>query len=414
MPHRTPAAAPHASPSHTPPAVNVFLKLLPITLAVFIGFLTIGLPLPVLPLHLHDALGMGTLVVGLVIGTQFAAALLSRAWAGHVADSQGAKRAVVMGLLAASASGVAYLASLGFAASPTASVWVLLLGRVLLGCGESLVVTGALSWGVGLAGPQNAGKVMAWVGIAMYGAYAVGAPAGVAVNGRWGFTGIAVAAVILPLLSLLLVASVRAVAPTAARRTPFYKVLGQVWSAGLGLALSSVGFGVITAFIALLFAERGWGNASLAFTAFGLAFIGARLFFGHLPDKLGGARVALVCVLVEAVGQLLIWGADTAALAYAGAALTGFGYSLAFPGFGVEAVRRAPPQSRGAAMGAYVAFLDISLGLTGPALGAVAGAWGLGSVYLVGALAVASSVLVALQLRAPARKATHAHGAHHG
>ncbi len=414
MPHRTPAAAPHASPSHTPPAVNVFLKLLPITLAVFIGFLTIGLPLPVLPLHLHDALGIGTLVVGLVIGTQFAAALLSRAWAGHVADSQGAKRAVVMGLLAASASGVAYLASLGFAASPTASVWVLLLGRVLLGCGESLVVTGALSWGVGLAGPQNAGKVMAWVGIAMYGAYAVGAPAGVAVNGRWGFTGIAVAAVILPLLSLLLVASVRAVAPTAARRTPFYKVLGQVWSAGLGLALSSVGFGVITAFIALLFAERGWGNASLAFTAFGLAFIGARLFFGHLPDKLGGARVALVCVLVEAVGQLLIWGADTAAVAYAGAALTGFGYSLAFPGFGVEAVRRAPPQSRGAAMGAYVAFLDISLGLTGPALGAVAGAWGLGSVYLVGALAVASSVLVALQLRAPARKATHAHGAHHG
>lgn len=414
MPHRTPAAAPHASPSHTPPAVNVFLKLLPITLAVFIGFLTIGLPLPVLPLHLHDALGMGTLVVGLVIGTQFAAALLSRAWAGHVADSQGAKRAVVMGLLAASASGVAYLASLGFVASPTASVWVLLLGRVLLGCGESLVVTGALSWGVGLAGPQNAGKVMAWVGIAMYGAYAVGAPAGVAVNGRWGFTGIAVAAVILPLLSLLLVASVRAVAPTAARRTPFYKVLGQVWSAGLGLALSSVGFGVITAFIALLFAERGWGNASLAFTAFGLAFIGARLFFGHLPDKLGGARVALVCVLVEAVGQLLIWGADTAAIAYAGAALTGFGYSLAFPGFGVEAVRRAPPQSRGAAMGAYVAFLDISLGLTGPALGAVAGAWGLGSLYLVGALAVASSVLVALQLRAPARKATHAHGAHHG
>jgi len=414
MPHRTPAAAPHASPSHTPPAVNVFLKLLPITLAVFIGFLTIGLPLPVLPLHLHDALGMGTLVVGLVIGTQFAAALLSRAWAGHVADSRGAKRAVVMGLLAASASGVAYLVSLGFIASPTASVWVLLLGRVLLGCGESLVVTGALSWGVGLAGPQNAGKVMAWVGIAMYGAYAVGAPAGVAVNGRWGFTGIAVAAVVLPLVSLLLVASLRAVAPTSARRTPFYKVLGLVWSAGLGLALSSVGFGVITAFIALLFAERGWGNASLAFTAFGLAFIGARLFFGHLPDKLGGARVALVCVLVEAVGQLLIWGADTAAVAYAGAALTGFGYSLAFPSFGVEAVRRVPPQSRGAAMGAYVAFLDISLGLTGPALGAVAGAWGLGSVYLMGALAVASSVLVALQLRAPARKAAHAHGAHHG
>ncbi|MGE8319562.1 MAG: arabinose transporter [Comamonas sp.] len=381
-----------------PPATNVFLKLLPLTLAVFIGFLTIGLPLPVLPLHVHGGLGLGTLVVGVVIGAQFAAALLSRAWAGNLADTQGAKRAVVTGFLVTSCSGVAYLASLAFPDSPATSVWVLLLGRVLLGCGESLVVTGALSWGIGLVGPQNAGKVMAWVGTAMYGAYAAGAPAGVAVNAAHGFAGISTAAVILPWLALVLVVNLRAVAPTAARRTPFYQVLGVVGGAGLGLALCSVGFGVITAFIALLFAARGWGNASLAFTAFGLAFIAARLCFGHLPDKLGGARVALVCVLIEALGQLLIWGAQTPAMAYAGAALTGFGYSLAFPGFGVEAVRRAPPQSRGVAMGAYVAFLDISLGITGPVLGAVAGAWSVDIVYLVGAIVVASSLLVAVRL----------------
>ncbi|TGV11535.1 MFS transporter [Alcaligenaceae bacterium 429] len=388
------------------PVANIFVTLLPITLAVFIGFLTIGLPLPVLPLHVHDGLGMSTLVVGIVIGAQFAAALLSRAWAGNLADTRGAKRAVVMGFLLASSSGIAYLASLAFTQSPTTSVWILLLGRVLLGCGESLVVTGALSWGVGLVGPQNAGKVMAWVGIAMYGAYAVGAPVGVAINDLQGFAGISVVAAVLPIISLAVIANLRALPPTANRRTPFYKVLGVVWGAGMGLALSSVGFGVITAFIALLFAAHDWGNASLAFTAFGLAFIAARIFFGHLPDKLGGARVALVCVLIEALGQLLIWGADTAVIAYVGAALTGFGYSLAFPGFGVEAVRRAPPQNRGVAMGAYVAFLDISLGITGPALGAVAGTWGVDAVYLVGAIAVASSLLVAVRLLISAPKGT--------
>ena len=390
---RATAAATAASP-----VANVFVSLLPITLAVFIGFLTIGLPLPILPLHVHDSLGMSTLVVGIVIGMQFAAALLSRAWAGNLADTRGAKRAVVMGFLLASSSGIAYLASLAFMNSPTTSIWVLLIGRILLGCGESLIVTGALSWGVGLVGPQHAGKVMAWVGIAMYGAYAVGAPLGVAIHAQQGFAGISVVAAVLPIISLAVIANLRALPPTANRRTPFYKVLGLVWGAGLGLALSSVGFGVITAFIALMFASHDWGNASLAFTAFGLAFIGARIFFGHLPDKLGGARVALVCVLIEALGQLLIWGADTAVIAYVGAALTGFGYSLAFPGFGVEAVRRAPPQSRGIAMGAYVAFLDITLGLTGPALGAVAGAWGVDAVYLVGAITVASSVLVAVRL----------------
>ncbi len=273
-----------------------------------------------------------------------------------------------------------------------------MIGRILLGCGESLIVTGALSWGISLVGPQNAGKVMAWVGVAMYGAYAVGAPLGVVVNQDYGFNGIAVAVTLLPLISLVMLLKVRATAPTALRRTPFYQVLGLVWGAGMGLLLCSVGFGSLTAFIALLFADRNWGNASLAFTAFGLAFIAARMFFGHLPDKLGGARVALLCVLVEAVGLLLIWGAHSPAIAYLGAALTGWSYSLAFPGFGVEAVRRAPPESRGVAMGAYVAFLDISLGITGPALGAVAETWGLEAIYLFSAVVVSLSVLVALRL----------------
>ena len=384
---------------------EVFLKLLPITLAVFISFLVIGIQLPVLPLHLHDTLGRGPLVVGLVVGSQFAAALLSRAWAGSFADTRGAKRAVVSGLIVAAVSGAVYLTSLLFLASPVVSVLVLLLGRVALALGESLIITGALGFGIALVGLQNAGKVMAWVGIAMYGAYALGAPLGVAVNAHWGFTGISAASAFIPLAALAAVAGVPSVAPVANRRIPFYKVLGAVSGPGMGLALSSVGSGVIAAFIALLFAAKNWGNASLVFTAFGLAFIGARIFFGHLPDELGGARVALVCVVIEAAGQLLIWAADSASSAYLGAALTGFGYSLAFPAFGVEAVRRAPPQTRSLAMGAYVAFMDISLGITSPLAGALAGVWGIGSVYLAGAVAVALSLGVALMLLAsvPAR-----------
>lgn len=386
--------------ANTPQAANVFLKLLPITLAVFVAFLTIGMQLPVLPLHLHDTLGMGPTVIGLVVGAQFLAALLSRAWAGNFADMRGGKRAVVTGFLFASASGLVYLASLAFTDTPAASVWVLVGARVMLALAESLIVTGTMGWGMGLVGPQNGGKVMAWLGMAMFAAYAIGAPAGVAVNHSWGFAGIAVSTVVIPLLAAALVSGLRALPPTATRRTPFYKVLGAVWLPGMGLAFSSVGFGVITAFIALLFASKAWGSSSLAFSAFGVAFIAARIFFGHLPDKLGGARVALVCVVIEAAGQLLIWNAEAASLAYIGAALTGFGYSLAFPGFGVEAMRRAPPQTRGLAMGAYVAFLDIALGITSPLAGVLASAWGVGAVYLAGAGSVLLSFFVALVLSA--------------
>lgn len=379
-------------------AANVVSRIFPIVLAVFASFLAIGIALPVLPLHVHGQLGLSTLMVGVVAGAQFVAALLSRAWAGGMADTRGAKRAVMAGFALAVASALAYLASLSLAAQPAASVAVLVAGRILLGCAESLIVTGALGWGVGLVGPQNAGKVMAWVGIAMYGAYAAGAPAGMALYRAYGFAGIALAGVLAPLLAGMLLAGVAALPPASQRRIPFYKVLGAVWWPGMGLAFSSVGFGVITAFISLLFAARSWGSPALAFSAFGVAFIGARLLFGHLPDRIGGARVALVCVLLEAAGQLLIWQATAPLLAYAGAALTGFGYSLAFPGFGVEAVKRSPPQSRAAAMGAYVAFLDISLGLTSPLAGALAGQYGVEAVYLAGCGAVSCALLVAVRL----------------
>ncbi|EJL91553.1 arabinose transporter [Pantoea sp. GM01] len=379
---------------------NVFITLLPLTLAVFISFLTMGMQLPVLPLHLQQNLGMDTLMIGAVIGAQFIAALLTRAWAGNFADMRGPKRAVIAGLVVIASSGFIYLLSLMFIHQPHTSVAILLLGRVVLALGESLIATGALGWGLGLVGSGNAGKVMAWIGIAIYGAWALGAPLGVVVYSGWQFSGIALAIIVIPLLPLLFITRTDGVQPTATARTPFYKVMSAVWQPGLGLALASVGFGMITAFIALLFAAKSWGNASLAFTAFGVTFIVARLFFAHLPDKLGGARVALLCVMIEAFGQLLIWGADSASVAYLGAALTGFGYSLAFPGFGVEAVRRAPPQTRSLAMGAYVAFLDIALGITSPVAGALAGHFGIASVYLAGAIAVACAALVAIRLLA--------------
>ena len=74
-------------------------------------------------------------------------------------------------------------------------------------------------------------------------------------------------------------------------------------------------------------------------------------------------------MIVEAIGLALIWLAPGRVLAATGAALTGFGYALVYPGLGAEAVRRAPPQSRGLAMGAYTVFLDVALGLRQPGAG---------------------------------------------
>jgi MFS family permease len=183
-------------------------------------------------------------------------------------------------------------------------------------------------------------------------------------------------------------------------RVSFAEVIGAVWVPGLGSALGSVGFGAVTTFVALLFASRGWDNGWLAYTAYAVAFILARIFFSHVADAIGGAKVALVCAVIEAAGQALIWLAVRPEMALAGAALTGFGFSLVYPGFGVEAVRRVPAQSRGLAMGAYTAFLDLAQGVASPALGLIAVGAKLSAVFLASAVTVLCAALVAAWLLA--------------
>ncbi len=377
---------------------TVIMTLLPIMIMVLVAFLVIGLALPVLPLHVHQDLGYGTFAVGLVTGSQFAASLFSRVWSGNVCDRRGPKYSVMFGLVAASAAGLLYLLSLWFTAHPIIALSVLLAGRAVLGGAESFIITGATVWGLGLVGASNAGKVIAWMGTAMFAAFAAGAPLGIALYSAGGFAAIAAATLIAPLLTLAVVFPLRATPPEHRRRAGILAVARQIWLPGLGAALSSIGFGVILSFASLLFAANGWTPVWLAFTTYAVALVIARLAFGHLPDRLGGAKVALICVLIEVAGLVLMGLAPSTLPAALGAGLVGFGYALVFPGLGVEAVRRAPPESRGLAMGAYTACLDLALGISGPALGLVATEAGLSAVFLVSSLAVLGSAFISLKL----------------
>ncbi|MEP9369739.1 MFS transporter [Xanthobacter sp. VNH20] len=132
---------------------------------------------------------------------------------------------------------------------------------------------------------------------------------------------------------------------------------------------------------------------------FGASYIGVRLFLAHLPDRIGGVGVAAVSLLVEAVAQFMLWLATEPMLALAGAALSGVGFSLIFPALGVEAVRRVPAESRGLAVGGFLAFFDIALGVTGPVAGVLVAAFGYGSMFLAGAIGCLLSFGLVLTMR---------------
>lgn len=378
--------------------LTVTLQVVSIVLFTFIGYLNIGIPLAVLPGYVHSELGFGAVIAGLVISVQYLATLLSRPYAGRIIDNRGCKRAVLYGLVGCGLSGVFMLLAALLPHWPVLSLTSLFIGRLVLGSAESLVGSGAIGWGIGRVGAAHTAKVISWNGIASYGALAVGAPLGVLLVSQLGLWSMGVSIMLLAVLGLALAWPKAAVPIVAGERLPFLHVLGRVFPHGCGLALGSIGFGTIATFITLYYTTQHWDNAVLALSLFGASFIGARLLFGNLINRIGGFRVAIVCLSVETLGLLLLWIAPNAHLALAGAALSGFGFSLVFPALGVEAVNLVPASSRGAAVGAYSLFIDLSLGITGPLVGAIAAGFGFGSIFLCAAIAAFGGLLLSLYL----------------
>src|SRR5438874_5104802 len=161
---------PLSAPAESKDNMALIARLLPLDIAVFLVYLTVGAPLPVLALFVHDRLGFDPLVVGIVIGAQAAATLLARPLAGGLSDRRGTKVAVIVGALIAALAGVFYFIATLLEASPAASLTAIIAGRLALGLGDSLFLTGAMAWGVQLGGPKNAGKGLMAVGIALYAA----------------------------------------------------------------------------------------------------------------------------------------------------------------------------------------------------------------------------------------------------
>jgi MFS family permease len=369
--------------------------------ALFCGYLAVGLPLPVIPMFVHDHLGFSNLIVGLVIGIQFLATVLTRGYAGRLTDHHGGKRSALQGAAVCALGGLLYLIAAMPGLSPAISLAIIVGGRLAAGLGESQFVTGCVSWSIASVGPQRAGMSMSWTGIAMFAALAIGAPIGMALYQAYGLEAAMVACIVAPLIAMIIAFYEVSYTSPAGRRLPFFSVIGQIWREGLGLMLQGVGLSGLTAFASLYFAARNWSHAGLVMTAFGIGFIFVRIVLGSLPDRISGYRVALWSLVVEAIGQAMLWGAPYEVVALAGALVTGLGCALVFPALGVEALKRVLPANRGSAMGAFVAFLDIAYGLSGPAAGAIAGQFGYAAVYLFGVVCALLGAALVATARSP-------------
>ncbi|MDP9079890.1 MAG: MFS transporter [Bacteroidota bacterium] len=362
---------------------KVGLTIVGYVIFTFVGYFIIGLSLGILPVFIHRQLGYSAMIAGIVISLQYITTFIFRGYAGRIVDKKGPKPAVISGMIGFAISGVLLFIAYLLKSNPPICLSIIVLTRFMTGFGEGLIGSSPINWAIIAVGDTHTAKAISYNGIASYGALAIGAPTGIIINNAFGMSSMGILIVAAGVAGLFYARSKTALKEnSSAPPESFLKVLRTVAPYGICLTLAGLGFGTISTFITLYYAYLNWANAVLCLSVFSTMFIAGRILFARAINSYGGIKTAIFFLSLESMGLLVLWLANTPHIALIGAGVTGLGFSLIFPALGVEAVKRVPGSNKGAALGSYGLFLDLSLGLTGPLIGGVASHFGMTYIFL--------------------------------
>jgi MFS family permease len=367
----------------------------------FCGLFAVGAVLPVLPRYIHGPLDGGNIAVGLVVGSYAATGLLLRPIAGRYADRNGRRPTVLVGSLLVALSGFLYLLPLGVAG--------LIAARLVLGAGEGTVFTAGSAWIVDLAPEDRRGRVIGLYGLAVWSGLSIGPLVGELLLHASGYTAVWLFAGAVPLLGAVIALRV----PDPYRPHPSLEeehhplIAREAVRPGSALALGSIGYACVAAFVVLHLDARGVGHGAAVFGAFATMVVLTRLVAGDLPDRVGPARVATGAALAEAVGLVTIGVAQSLPVAIVGALAMGTAFSLLYPSLSLIVVERIPETRRGAALGTFTAFFDAGVGLGAPLAGAAAALTSYeGAFLLSAAIALVAATMIAVAIAGQGRPLT--------
>lgn len=380
------AAAEEARPLVTRPGI-AFAGVFAVT---FCGLFAVGAVLPVLPRYVHGPLDGGNIAVGVVVGSYAITGLLLRPVAGRLADHRGRKPTVLLGSIVVALGGFMYLLPLG--------VPGLIAARLVLGAGEGAVFTASSAWVVDLAPLPRRGRLIGLYGLSVWAGLSIGPLVGELLLNASSYTVVWLFAGAVPLLGAVIAARL----PDPFHPAPHPEeehhslIEREAIRPGVALALASIGYATIAAFVVLHLDARGVGHGATVFGAFATMVVLTRLVGGDLPDRVGAARVAVAAASVEAIGLATLGFAQSLPVALAGALAMGAAFSLLYPSLSLIVVSRVSETRRGAALGTFTAFFDAGIGLGAPLAGLIAAIVSYEGAFLVSAaIALVSAATIA-------------------
>jgi MFS family permease len=247
--------------------------------ACFLGFGAIGMTIQVMPAYAHERFGANAITAGLAVTIGSLATMISRPVSGRLADQSGGRRVAMAGAILGLIGGAGHVVA--------TNLPVLVLARLFLGAGEGALFTGSVGWVLAHTAQSQRGKIAGQFGLSMWTGLASGPMLGTALLAIGAYRNVWIAATIIPVVGLALVASTRPEGRVSSGATNIRRALfpRAAWAPGASGVFSSIGYGIIAAFLAPRFAALDFAGRNFALSVFGVAFMITRFLGPKNSDR---------------------------------------------------------------------------------------------------------------------------------
>jgi len=338
--------------------------------------------LPTLPLYIRDA-GGSSQQVGIVMACFAIGLLLSKAWLSRLADEQGRKIVLIIGM---SAIALAPLGYLSFQSIP-----LLMAFRGFHGISIAAFATAYSALVIDISPPQNRGELIGYMSLVNPLGLALGPALGGFLQESGGYTPAFLAATALGLLGLICTARVQespmASAGGAARSAndqKFWSLLGseRVRIPAFVLLMVGIAFGTISTFVPLFIKSVGVDlNIGLFYTAAAIASFSVRILIGRASDRYGRGLFITLSLILYSSAMLILCQANSAVLFVAGATLQGAAAGMIIPMTAALMADRSYPNERGRMFGLCMVGFDAGIATAGPIMGSFADSVGFRFIF---------------------------------
>jgi MFS family permease len=373
-------------PARTRPRLITPVFLL-VVLSTFAYFVAIGITTPTLPRYVDGPLGGSNLAVGVTVGAFALTAVLLRPWVGRFGDVKGRRALIIGGGL------MVGLSIFGYALAD--SLVPMIAARLLTGVGEAAFYVGAASVINEIAPDDRRGEALSYFSLALFGGLAVGSVAGEFILDATGFTPVWISAGAAAVFAGLVGFVVAETRPEGVERGPSKLINRGALLPGSILATNIWGLATFSSFIPLYALQIGMEGSRFVFAVNSAVIIGIRLFGAKLPDQLGPKKSSRLALIGVAVGFLVIAVWTEPVGLFIGTIFYSIGHGLLFPALMTLAINQAPVEERGAVVGTFTSFFDLSFGIGAVSAGVIASLLGYSGAFAVaGAIAVGGLFLM--------------------